>query len=242
MRVKPTAEIKSQETLQRLQAKLGYTFSNLKWLQQALTHRSKQALNNERLEFLGDSILGFVIASELYKQFPKAKEGELSRCRSALVRGDTLAELARDLDLSDFLLLGSGELKSGGFRRKSTLADAFEAIIGAIYLDGGIDAAQGFVIRNLSDRLQTISPEDVLKDPKTRLQEYLQARQLPIPEYALAEAVGKQHAQVFFVSCQVAGISETVIGEGASRRKAEQAAAEKALKQLKESSVSGGLT
>lgn len=215
--------------LDSLYRKLQYTFSDQQLLIDALTHRSRHSVNNERLEFLGDSILGFVIAAELYQRFPKAQEGELSRCRSALVRGETLANLAKELDLGEYLLLGPGELKSGGFRRGSTLADALEAIIGAIFLDRGYDATRKFILICFGKRLEEISIDESLKDPKTQLQEYLQSHKLPLPEYTIVTTEGSMHEQIFQVKCRVTNLSEPTYGEGTSRRKAEQAAAKQAL-------------
>lgn len=220
--------------LHELSTKFAYQFSNASLLEEALTHRSKGALNNERLEFLGDAILGAVIAEALFRQFPKASEGELSRFRAALVKKDTLAKLAREFSLGDYLRLGPGELKSGGFRRDSILADAMEAVIGAIFLDSDMNQARDFVLRCFEGRLQNLSEKQSFKDPKTRLQEYLQARHLDLPSYEVVDIHGSEHAQTFEVRCQVNGLPEPVLGKGASRRKAEQAAAEKALVQLTE--------
>ncbi|MGD8796046.1 MAG: ribonuclease III, partial [Thiohalophilus sp.] len=162
--------------LEKLCRKLGYDFRQPELLERALTHRSYGAQNNERMEFLGDAVLGYLISNELYRQFPEASEGELSRLRASLVRGDTLASIATDLELGDYLNLGSGELKSGGHRRRSILADAFEAVIGAVYLDSNIDEAGELVHRFFSERVSRLDPRTLKKDPKTRLQEYLQAR------------------------------------------------------------------
>lgn len=216
----------------RLQRGLGYRFSDEKGLHTALTHRSVGRDNNERLEFLGDAILSFVISDELFRRFPEADEGRLSRLRATLVRGDTLAEIARDLALGDYLHLGTGEMKSGGFRRDSILADAFEAIIGAIFLDTGIDGASAFIMRHLGSRMDEIDSRKALKDPKTRLQEFLQSRRRPLPTYEVVSVEGEDHAQQFRVECTVDGIAEPLLGVGASRRKAEQMAAEEALKRL----------
>lgn len=215
-----------------LEKQLAYVFHDITNLEQALTHRSKQSCNNERLEFLGDAVLGFVIASELYQQFPSAKEGQLSRCRASLVKGATLAEIALQLDLSEYLVLGPGELKSGGFRRESTLADAFEAIIGAIYLDGGMGAAHQFIRKHFADRLSQLNVKAASKDPKTQLQEYLQAKKSNLPVYQIANSEGEDHQQIFYIECIVDELKEPVMGTGGSRRKAEQQAAEKALKLL----------
>jgi len=212
---------------------LNYQFIDKSLLEKALTHRSIGAENNERLEFLGDSILGFVIASELFKYFPKAKEGELSRYRASLVKGDTLAILASELDLGRYLRLGPGELKSGGFRRDSILANAFEAIIGALYLDGGLHVAEKFILETYTKRIEAISERSSYKDPKTRLQEYLQARRLPLPEYSVVEVAGKSHEQLFKVACKISLLVDLVEGDGSNRRKAEQDAAEKVLQHIK---------
>lgn len=220
---------KADEQLDRLQKTLEYQFRDVDLLTQALTHRSKGSTNNERLEFLGDAILGFVAADLLYNQFNSSPEGHLSRFRASLVKKETLAELAREYSLGDFLLLGSGELKSGGFRRDSILADAVEAIIGAIYLDNGLDNARSFVEKCLAPRLANLSTENELKDPKTRLQELLQARHFSLPEYEVVNTLGDEHNQSFEVSCKVQGLAQLVLGSGSSRRKAEQAAAEQAL-------------
>lgn len=215
--------------LDRLQRTLGYQFDDVTFLAQALTHRSKGAANNERLEFLGDAILGFVAADLLYAQFDAAPEGHLSRFRASLVKKETLAEIAREFSLGDFLLLGSGELKSGGFRRDSILADGVEAIIGAIYLDGGLAHARKLIEKCLIPRISHLSAENELKDPKTRLQEFLQALHFSLPVYTVLSTSGDEHNQQFEVSCTVQGLAEPSIGIGGSRRKAEQAAAEKAL-------------
>jgi len=220
---------KSAQQLDRLQRAIGYQFSDESLLTLALTHRSKGSLNNERLEFLGDAILGFVVADLLYSKFGDAPEGHLSRFRASLVKKETLADLAREFSLGDFLLLGSGELKSGGFRRDSILADAMEAILGAMYLDSGLDSARELIEKCLAPRLAKLTPTKDLKDPKTRLQEFLQAKHLSLPVYEVSNTSGDEHNQIFEVSCQVPGMSNSVVGVGASRRKAEQAAATEAL-------------
>lgn len=217
--------------LNRLQRKVGYQFQRQELLLLALTHRSASNRHNERLEFLGDSILSFVIADTLYQRFPRADEGEMSRMRASLVRGNTLAEIAREFDLGECLCLGPGELKSGGFRRDSILADTVEALIGAIFLDSNIHNISQLILSWYEDRLAEISPEKQ-KDPKTRLQEYLQGRHLPLPAYLVVEVHGEAHEQQFIIHCQVSGLPHPVAGTGSSRRKAEQAAAEQALKQL----------
>ena len=216
----------------KLSQRIGYEFKDISLIELALTHRSKGGKNNERLEFLGDSIVNFVVAEALFHQFPDAKEGKLSRFRARLVRGSTLAELARDFELGEFLLLGSGELKSGGFNRESILADAVEAIIGAIYLDAGLDAVQERILAWYGDRLEQLNLDDVVKDPKARLQEYLQKRQSRLPKYEVKEIVGQAHDQQFKVTCWVEHLPEVTVGIGGSRRHAEQSAAEKALKAL----------
>jgi len=215
----------------KLETTLGYQFSNTDLLDQALTHRSAASLHNERLEFLGDSILSYVIAGDLYQRFPKQQEGDLSRMRATLVKGQTLAEIAREFQLGEYLRLGSGELKSGGNRRESILADAVEAIIGAIYLDSNMQAVQQVILHWYQPRLQSIVPGVQQKDPKTRLQEYLQARKLQLPIYDVAEIRGQAHNQQFFITCTIDGM-DPVKASGTSRRKAEQAAAEKLLQQL----------
>ncbi|MBD2826055.1 ribonuclease III [Xenorhabdus szentirmaii] len=216
----------------RLQHKLGYTFTQYDLLLQALTHRSASSKHNERLEFLGDSILSFVIANALYHRFPRVDEGDMSRMRATLVRGNTLAELAREFELGECLRLGPGELKSGGHRRESILADSIEALIGAIFLDSDIQTIERIILSWYETRLNEISPGDKQKDPKTRLQEYLQGRHLPLPTYLVVQVRGEAHDQEFTIHCQVSGFEQPVRGVGSSRRKAEQAAAEQALKQL----------
>ncbi len=220
------------QDLQQFSRKLGYQFNNPELLETALTHRSYGSRNNERMEFLGDAILGYIISTELYRRFPKATEGELSRLRAMLVKGDTLAKIARKLELGEHLYLGSGELKSGGYRRQSILADAFEAIIGAIYLDSGMESARVFVKTFFDEKLAGVDLKKLKKDPKTRLQEFLQARGNQLPDYQIVATEGKAHEQRFKVRCTVEGLANAVIGEGTSRRKAEQVAAEKMLQQL----------
>lgn len=215
-----------------LQKKLGYTFVRHELLQQALTHRSASSKHNERLEFLGDSILSFVIANELYQRFPRINEGDMSRMRATLVRGHTLAELAREFALGECLRLGQGELKSGGFRRDSILADTVEAIIGAVFLDSDIQTAADLIVSWYQNRLEAMTPGDKQKDPKTRLQEFLQGRHLPLPSYLVVAVHGEAHDQQFTIHCLVSGLEQPVIGIGSSRRKAEQIAAEQALNQL----------
>ncbi|MFI4889954.1 MAG: ribonuclease III [Steroidobacterales bacterium] len=211
---------------------LGYTFVDPALCHAALTHRSASAEHNERLEFLGDAVLNCAVARLLFEAHPTADEGALSRQRASLVSGDTLAQVAGELGLGDYLRLGSGELKSGGFRRASILADALEAILGAIFLDAGFDVVFGVVRRILGPRLSGLPSASELKDPKTRLQEALQARGLALPVYGLTGAVGEPHEQSFTVSCEVTALGLASEGEGASRRRAEQQAAERLLAQL----------
>ena len=218
--------------LDRLCQQLGYHFNDLNLLKQALTHRSAGSQNYERLEFLGDAILSFTISAELYHRFTDIDEGRLSRIRASLVKGETLASMARELALGDYLSLGSGELKSGGYRRDSILADAMEAIFGAVYLDADIATVQALVLRLYASRLDRVNPAVALKDPKTRLQEYLQSRSLPLPEYEVTQIRGKSHNQTFRVSCRVEGIDSIANAEGSSRRKAEQSAAQQILDKL----------
>lgn len=221
----------SEVQLRALEKQLAYTFVDPRLLLQALTHRSVGAVNNERLEFLGDSILNFVAAAELFRVVPDADEGTLSRYRALLVKGETLAAIASELGLFDVLILGEGELKSGGHRRKSTLADSVEAIIGAVYLDTGMDNATNLVKRLLASRLKNLPEANALKDPKTRLQELMQQQAKELPNYELVGVTGKAHEQKFEVSCVIANVKATK-GTGTSRRKAEQAAAAAMLEQL----------
>nr|WP_028302285.1 ribonuclease III [Oceanospirillum beijerinckii] len=218
--------------LKKLCDKLGYTFENIDHLKLALTHRGYGGRNNERLEFLGDSIVSFVIAEALYHQFTEAREGQLSRLRARLVKGVTLAELAREFDLGDYLLLGSGELKSGGYRRDSILADAMEAVIGAIYNDAGMEVCRERVLVWYKDRLKNLNLNDTQKDPKTLLQEFLQSRQQALPKYEVISVEGEAHDQTFSVECEVVLLEEKTLGIGSSRRNAEQQAAQQALKIL----------
>lgn len=218
---------------QRLYKALHYQFKDEKLLKLALTHRSVSGNhNNERLEFLGDSILGMLVAEYLYQHFPQEKEGRLTRLRATLVKQDSLAEIARHLQLGDYLLLGAGELKSGGFRRDSILADTVEAILGAIFLDSGqISQCRDCLIAWYDQRLQALTSETFLKDPKSRLQEYLQAQRLALPTYNVTAIYGEDHNQTFHIQCVVDKMNP-VQGSGASRRHAEQAAASALLKQL----------
>lgn len=216
-------------SLSRLERQLGYTFQDQTLLTLALTHRSFAGRNNERLEFLGDAILNFVAGEALYQRFPQAREGQLSRLRARLVKGETLAILARGFELGEYLRLGSGELKSGGFRRESILADALEALIGAIYLDAGMDMARERVVAWLTQELDSLTLVDTNKDPKTRLQEFLQSRASELPCYEVVDIQGEPHCRTFFVQCAVDLLKEKTQGHGASRRIAEQVAAAAAL-------------
>ncbi len=213
----------------KLCRRLGLEFAGDAALETALTHRSYGNPNNERLEFLGDAVLNLVISSILFRKFPDSDEGTLSRLRANLVNGETLAGIARRLELGDALRLGPGELKSGGFRRDSILAGAFEAVIGAAWLDGGYETAHAFIERSFEPEIGAVSLDRAIKDPKTRLQEYLQARQRALPDYQVVGTSGRDHARIFRVECRVDGLPEPVGGEGGSRRKAEQDAAGRAL-------------
>lgn len=211
---------------------LHYQFSNPALLKAALTHRSAGNDNNERLEYLGDAVLGFVVAELLYRKFPDASEGELSRLRASLVNRDSLASIARELKLGSYLTLGSGELKSGGYRRDSILADALEAILGAILLDSDFQRCSDCIHQLFTGRLDTMPDDAELKDPKTRLQEYLQARKLEVPVYEVISVFGKAHNQQFTVDCHVKALNQCTSGKGKSRRKAEQDAAQTMLSLL----------
>ncbi len=212
---------------------LGHRFGREDLLVQALTHRSFGSANNERLEFLGDALLGFVIAEALIERFPTANEGTLSRMRAALVKRESLAALARDLRLGDVLRLGTGELRTGGQARDSILADALEAVFGAVYLDAGFERARAVVLERFADRLAQIDANEPGKDPKTRLQEWLQAAHRPLPDYQILAIEGEQHDQTFTVSCKLQDAELMTQGTGTSRRRAEQAAAEQMLELLR---------
>ncbi len=218
--------------LKKLESRVAYTFNNAALLDQSVTHRSFGDRNNERLEFLGDSILNYVIASALFSQFPDAKEGDLSRLRAKLVKQQTLAEIARELELGGFLTMGSGELKSGGFDRDSILSDAVEAIIGAVFLDGGISEATDCILALYRERLAALTSANIEKDAKSRLQEYLQGIGQPVPEYILVGTTGKSPNQSFKMECRSLSFSGTISATGTSRRRAEQKAAKLALKHL----------
>jgi ribonuclease III len=215
-----------------LSARLGYECRDNALIDAALTHRSAGGLNNERLEFLGDGVLNCAIADLLYREFPLADEGELSRLRATLVRGEALAEIAAQLDLGSQLRLGPGELRSGGHRRESILADGLEALFGAIYLDGGFAAARSVIERLMIARIGELPTPAELKDPKTRLQEYLQGRGLALPVYALEGVQGESHNQTFTASCTVSSLALRASGQGNSRRRAEQEAARQVLEAL----------
>lgn len=212
--------------------RLGYEPRDLALFRAALTHRSATGPNNERLEFLGDAVLSLVIAHELYAAFPAAAEGDLSRLRARLVSREPLAEIAAELGIGGTLQLGSGELKSGGFRRQSILADALEALCGAIYLDGGPEAVAALVRRLFAARIAALPAPEALKDAKTRLQEYLQSRSLTLPHYAVLHIEGEDHEQTFRVSCEVPGLKLRCEGRGSSRRRAEQDAARCMLEEI----------
>ena len=218
--------------MEKLQKIIDYHFSDAALLKQALTHRSVNKNNNERLEFLGDSILGCVISHELYHRFPLVDEGQLSRLRSSLVRGQTLAKLAKNLNLSETLVLGQGELKSGGFRRESIQADAFEAILGAIFLDSDYLTVSAVILKLYDELLNEASPDDSLKDFKTQLQELLQKKGHSLPMYELIKTKGQDHNAVFYVSCHIKEFNLTVEENAKSIKRAEQACAESILGSL----------
>jgi ribonuclease-3 len=208
-----------------LHDRLGHSFRKPELLRHALTHRSHGATHNERLEFIGDAVLNCVVAAVLFERFPVIPEGELTRVRASLVNRETLAGLARGLALGSEVLLGEGELKSGGNERPSILANALEAIIGAVFVDAGFDAARAVIERIYAAEFANLDPATLGKDPKTRLQEWLQARRLAVPEYAVTGTAGEAHAQTFTVECRIPALAVTAIGTGTSRRAAEQVAA-----------------
>ncbi len=219
--------------LPRLQASLGHVFSDPALLNEALTHRSYGLPNNERLEFLGDSILNCVVSMALFERFGELREGELSRLRASLVRQEALHRIALDLHLGDSLRLGEGELKSGGARRPSILADALEAVFAAVFLDAGFPAAKAVIDRLYVPVLAELDPKAPTKDPKTALQEWLQGRKLNLPQYQMVNVLGEAHAQVFEVACVIDALGLRTVGRGASRRAAEQQSAANALTQLR---------
>ena len=218
--------------IKKLESRVAYTFKNVSLLDQSLTHRSFGNRNNERLEFLGDSILNFVVAAALFSRFSAASEGDLSRLRARLVKQQTLAEIARELDLGGFLTMGSGELKSGGFDRDSILSDTVEAIIGAIFLDGGITEATDCVLWLYEERIGALKSSNIEKDAKSRLQEHLQGLGKPVPDYILVGTTGKSPNQNFEIECRSLTFNGIIRAIGSSRRRAEQKAAELALRHL----------
>ena len=224
--------MQQSDATKALLKKLEYSFNDLSLLEEALTHRSYASKNNERLEFLGDGILNFVIADELFKAYPDVQEGDLSRLRANLVNKETLAEIAIELHLGDSIKLGSGELKSGGFRRPSIIADAVEGILGAVYCDSGFAATQALIARLYKNKLASKTDLQSLKDPKTRLQELLQSRHFALPDYQVTKISGQAHAQVFHVKCIIEKMNIEIEGEGKSRRKAEQVTADKVIAEV----------
>jgi len=221
-----------QASLSRI---IHYTFNDPSFMIMALTHRSFSAQHNERLEFLGDSVLSFLIASELYKRFPRIDEGDLSRLRAQLVKESSLSTIATSMGLCDFIRLGEGELKSAGWRRPSILADTFESMIGAIYLDGGIEPTHQFVLRFFETQLNEIDPKLIQKDPKTLLQELLQSKRSDLPIYTVVSIEGEAHSQTFTIECYIKKSNIKTQGVGNSRRIAEQEAASKAFQLMLES-------
>lgn len=219
--------------IKRLYQHLGYEFKNKNYLRQALTHCSVGEKNYERLEFLGDSILNLVISNALYHQYPQRSEGQLSRLRAFLVKGEMLADIALEIDLGEYLLLGQGELKSGGFRRRSILADALEAVFAAILLDSDFDRAQQVILSLYKTRLTDETLDANSKDAKTQLQEFLQAQKYPLPKYTVSKIIGEEHDQIFHITCHLATLHISTEGNGETRRKAEQVAAKLMLEQLK---------
>jgi len=220
--------------ISKLTEHLGYQFKTPALLVQALTHRSFAANNNERLEFLGDSALNFIVAHQLFQRFTKLPEGDLSRLRAQLVKESTLSEIALGLALGDALKLGEGELKSAGWRRPSILADALEAIIGAVYLDGGFASVESLILKLYQDKLAQIDPKLIDKDPKSQLQEYLQGKKIDLPDYKVVSINGEAHAQIFKIECVIEKFAISTLGEGTSRRIAEQQAAQLALEKIKD--------
>ena len=221
-----------QPHIDRLYRRLDYTFCKTAYLQQALTHCSAGEKNYERLEFLGDSILNLVISNALYHQYPERPEGQLSRLRAFLVKGDMLADIATEINLGDYLLLGQGELKSGGFRRRSILSDALEAVFAAIFLDSDFSQVQKVILFLYKDRLKDETLDAAAKDAKTQLQEYLQANKYPLPKYTVKQIIGEEHDQIFHIICHLATLNLSTEGKGETRRKAEQVAAKLMLAQL----------
>lgn len=222
----------NKQNLTALQTLLGYTFNNIDFLNRALTHRSASKIHNERLEYLGDSILSFVIAEALFYQFPQVDEGDLSQMRSSLVCGDMLAKIGQNFNIGNYMTLGQGEMKSGGYRRQSIISDAVEAIIGAIYLDSDMKTIKDLILLWYKTRLDEIQPGIKQKDSKTRLQEYLQGHHQVRPVYLIVEVIGDDHDQEFVVQCRLENDQNQYLGRGVSRRKAEQAAAQMAIEKL----------
>lgn len=219
---------------QILNKRIAYSFNDPALLNQAFTHRSAAKKHNERLEFLGDAVLGLVVAELLYEKFPNLPEGKLTRLRSNLVKGDTLASLARELDMGKLISLGPGELKSGGHRRDSILADTFEALLGAIYLDADIEEVRRVICALYRERVDALDPNLQIKDNKTRLQEALQSKRISLPTYEVIDISGKDHAQTFTVECSIDGLQLTARGQGKSRRIAEQQAAQQILEKIEQ--------
>lgn len=219
--------------IDRLYQRLDYTFRQKNYLKQALTHCSAGEKNYERLEFLGDSILNMVISNALYQHYPQLSEGQLSRIRAFLVKGEMLADIALEIDLGEYLLLGQGELKSGGFRRRSILADALEAIFAAIFLDSDFANAQRVILALFKDRLGDETLDATSKDAKTQLQEYLQAEKYPLPTYTVHKIIGEEHDQIFHITCNLPTLNQSTEGRGETRRKAEQVAAKLMLSLLR---------
>ena len=215
-----------------LRDKLGYEARDGTLFAAALTHRSAGSGHNERLEFLGDAVLNLLVAEHLFRLYPHATEGDLSRLRAKVVSAEPLADIGGGLGIGDVLKMGSGELKSGGYRRRSILADAFEAVCGAVFMDSGLDAARTIIERLFTPRILALPPLDALKDAKTRLQEYLQSRGLPLPRYSVERVEGEPHAQTFWVVCILKSYALRTEGDGSSRRRAEQVAAERALQEI----------
>jgi ribonuclease-3 len=230
----------SQLAVEWLERTMGHRCSDASLVEAALTHRSAGGANNERLEFLGDGVLNCVVADLLYRRYGRADEGELSRLRARLVRGEALAAIAAELGVGQQLRLGPGELRTGGFRRRSILADALEALFGAIYLDGGFEAARGAIARVFEPSLEDLAATADLKDPKTRLQEYLQGRGLALPRYSVERIEGESHMQQFSVTCEVPVLGLRASGQGASRRGAEQEAARQVLEAIAASAGESG--
>ncbi|QCI27174.1 ribonuclease III [Buchnera aphidicola] len=222
----------SYPVIKILQKTIGYFFKKKEILKQALTHCSASNKNNERLEFLGDSILSFIISHTLYKYFPDINEGDMSRMRAKLVKENTLSKIAREFQLGKYLTLGPGETKNGGHKRKSILANSVEALIGSIFLDSNIVIIENLILKWYSMRLKKIHPKYIRKDSKTKLQEYLQSKYLPLPKYIIIQVYGEAHNQLFTIQCKIKNIKEYTIGFGSSKRKAEQNAANAALIKL----------